>query len=135
MPAKVIRVDGLVELDASLKELDVRLDKELRSTLKEIAEPVRQRAERLAVTDISGIRREVRAGLDPKWARMRLGVSARLVYVVPKERGLKYGARKRPKFGSTLYFKALEPAFATYRGEILPEVDVMLKMIIHEAGF
>lgn len=81
-----------------------------RSTMREIAEPVRAGAERLAVQEISHI--------GPLWPQMRTGLTTRSLYVAPKQRGR--FARKnprryaRPKFGDELMDKAMAPSLAAH---------------------
>lgn len=133
--SELIRIEGLQDIQRSLRELDRTLDRRLREELVEVAQPVRADAERLAVRDISGLAREGRAlGAAPEWSEMRVGVTARLVYVVPKKHGLKRGDRKRPGFGATLLHEAMEPALHANRSRLLPKVEHMLDSVIHDAG-
>lgn len=122
MATKAISVDGLTELNRAFAraERDVRL--EFRGTLRKAAKPVKDEAEVLASTDISHM-------ATPPWTKMRVGVTRSLVYVAPRERGVKSKtnrARRRPQFGDTLLDKALEPALEHNIDGITGEVELML---------
>ena len=106
MPESVaaVHIKGLRELQAAFKAAGKETAKELREELRKVAEPTRADAERLAASEISHI--------GPKWSRMRVGVTRRLVYVAPKQRGVKTrdSPKSRPNLGGLLAEKALEPA-------------------------
>lgn len=98
MPSPTVHVEGLRELQRAFKAADARLQRELRSTLREVAEPVRADAERLASGNIPT------AGA---WAQMKTGATGTAVYIAPKQRGRKH---KRPNFGRMLLGLAMVPA-------------------------
>ena len=79
--ARTLRVENLEALSKTFKHApkDVRLA--YRAKLRTVGEPVRSAAESLAVTRI----RNLGAG-DP-WARFRLGITQKLVYVAPRQKG------------------------------------------------
>lgn len=121
MPAvgETLRVEGLRELQRALKVADKTLERELRSSLREVAEPVRADAERLAVSGIP------RVGLP--WSRMRVGVTSTAVYVAPRQRGARGdGSRKRPNLAGLLLGRAMEPALKQNAPAVEREMDRML---------
>lgn len=124
MPAvgETLRVDGLRELQHAFKLADKTLERELRATLREVAEPVRADAERLAVAGIPTI------GLA--WSRMRVGVTRTSVYVAPRQRGVRGNAsRKRPNLASLLLGRAMLPALERNEPQVAIEMDRMLATV------
>jgi hypothetical protein len=99
---ETLRVEGLRELQRAFKVADVSLHRELRSSLRQVAEPVRADAERLAVAAIPTV------GIQ--WSRMRVGVTTTSVYVAPRQRGTRDQRKRRPKFAGLLLGRAMEPA-------------------------
>lgn len=108
MPDNAIRIQGLRELERAFKSYGRGMEKGIREALDAGAEVVRPDAEALAVTAIK------RSNID--WTRMRTGVSRRVGFVAPVERGsfskrnLRY--RRRQKFTDRMLDNALEPALA-----------------------
>lgn len=76
-----LEVHGLANLNRALRlaDKDVRLG--IRSEFRTVAEPVRADAERLASASIRN--------LGVPWSQMRVGITQRSVYVVPKQRGVR----------------------------------------------
>jgi hypothetical protein len=113
-----LNVKGFTNVQRALKnvEKDVRLgmNKELRA----FAEPVRSTAENLAATRIRN--------QTPQWAEMRVGVTTKLVYVVPKQRGVRAGKRKRKKFGTLMLDRAMEPALDQHAPDLERDFNEML---------
>ena len=125
MPASnAVRVEGLRELQRAFKRADRTLALELRHALRDAAEPVRATAEQLAVSAIPKV--------TLPWSRMRVGVTQSLVYVAPRQRGAKSPARRRPNFAVLLLGRAMEPALAENREEVVQRIDEMLAVVGHE---
>ena len=103
MPAAV-HVKGLRDLSAAFAAAGKQTKRELNDELRNIAEPIRSDAERLAESTISSI--------GPKWSKMRVGVTRRLVYVAPKQRGLRTrgASGARPNLAGLLARRVMEPA-------------------------
>jgi hypothetical protein len=122
MPAtSAVRVKGLRELQRAFSVADKKLAKELRSRLRDVAEPVRADAERLAVQEIRNI------GIP--WSRMRVGITRSLVYVAPVERGVKSkgrASRRRPNLADLLMGRAMSPALEANEGRVLHELEDVL---------
>lgn len=124
MPAvgNTIRVEGLRELQRAFTLADKTLERELRDTLREVAEPVRADAERLAVSGIPMI------GLA--WSRMRVGVTRTSVYVAPRQRGVRGNAtRKRPNLAGLLLGRAMLPALERNEPRVTAEMDELLATV------
>ena len=120
-----IRVEGLAELTRTFRfaPKDVRLAyrKELRTVGR--ADPARRR-ERLAVERIRKI--------GPKWSKFRVGITQTLVYVAPRQRGLK---RRDPRpgrdkanvlLGRRLANEVTNPALEQNQHRIEQDFDDML---------
>jgi hypothetical protein len=120
MPAinETVRVEGLRDLQRAFKLADRKQERDLRTTLRRIAEPVRAEAELLAAAGIP------RIGLP--WSRMRVGVTATSVYVAPKQRGARGGNRRRPNLAGILLERAMVPAITHNQPRVILEVERML---------
>lgn len=120
-----VRVEGLKEFQVALKELDTAVRAELRDELAAAAEPIARTAHNLALHNIRRI--------NEPWSEFRVGVTNELVYIVPKQRGVKGGPKKRPQFGSLLMHNALEPAVPT--GGILERrAEIALRHAVEKVG-
>jgi hypothetical protein len=129
MPATgpAVEVRGLRELQAAFAKADRETRLGLRGALREIAEPVRRDAETLATSSIPRI--------GPKWSKMRTGVTRKLVYVAPRQRGVKTrGAdpRRRPNLATLLMDRAMEPALESHEPALELAVDHMLDEVAND---
>jgi hypothetical protein len=122
-----VQVKGLRELQAAFAHADRATRLGLRAELQHVAEPVQRDAQALAGQEISGMRR------SPRWARMRVGVTRRLVYVAPKQRGVKTrnprDPRRRPNLAPLLMARAMEPVLERHETEIVIATEAMLDHI------
>jgi hypothetical protein len=124
MADQTIHVQGLRDLQRAFALADKSVSKELRATLRDAAEPVRSDAARLAVQEITRI--------GPRWSQMRVGVTRTLVYVAPKERGVKSRGlqqRKRKNLAPLLRDRALDPALDRNIGQVERKVEQMLATV------
>jgi hypothetical protein len=117
---------GFRELNLAYKEAerDVRL--RWRANLRKVAEPVRRDIERLAMSSIR------RMPGSPKWSRMRVGVTQRVVYVAPRQRGVKTTGRRqygRPNLGDLLMDRAMQPALERHEEQIFHNVEQLMDRI------
>lgn len=119
MPA--VAVEGLRDLQRAFRVADETLHRELKDELREVAEPVRSEAERLAV---SGIRH-----ITLPWAQMRVGVTTTSVYIAPKRRGSRLPTRKRPNFAGLLLRRAMLPALEHNEREVEAGVGRLLDKV------
>lgn len=129
-----LEVQGLRALQRSFAAVSVELDRGLRKELKQFADPIATDVERTAVRDVSGLRR----ARDPKWSKMRVGVTRRLVYVAEKERGRlsRHNPRlRRPEFGVYLYETAMEPVLRRHEPELAPRLTALIDGISQANGF
>ena len=118
--ASTVRVEGLRDLQRAFKLADRAQEKDLKVTLRRVAEPVRSEAELLAA---SGIPR-----IGVPWSRMRVGVTQTSVYVAPRQRGdrARGSRRRRPNLAGLLLSRAMLPALAHNQQRVVREVDAML---------
>lgn len=103
-------------------ERDVRLG--IRGELRELAKPVADQAERLALEEITRI--------GPRWSKMRVGVTSQIVYVAPKQRGVKsrgLAKRKRPNLATRLRDDAMQPALDFNEASIERGVEQFMNRI------
>lgn len=120
MPAEIVgkglTVDGLEKLNRMFK-LAPKTDRlALNKMLRGVAEPIASDAESLAMEKIRN--------MTVEWSRMRIGVSLRVVYVAPRERGTrKKTIHDRPNLASLLDQRAMSPALERNRHLIADRVD------------
>ncbi len=129
MASGAVRVRGLKELNRAFRALDKSLSKDLTDELKKAADPVKDEAEHLALSQIRNMPR------SPQWAEMRIGVSKAqgLVYMVPVQRG---GRRwSRGKFKGILLRESMRPSVENKRGEVIEQIDDWLDRWGGEEGF
>ena len=107
--ANAVRIEGLRELERAFKLYGRGLEKGLREVLEASAEVVRPDAQLLTR---SALKPPKEGGAD--WTQMRVGVTRRMGYVAPVERG---NRSRRPssrargaKFKARVLGRALEPA-------------------------
>lgn len=118
---RTLTVRGLTDLQKAWAVADKETSKELRAALKDAAEPVRADAQQLATLTIRH--------MTPEWARMKVGVTRRSVYVAPKHRETRVRSRKRPKFADLLAGRAMQPALDRNISRVRVEVDEALQNV------
>ena len=121
---RTIKVHGLREMSLAFSKADKDLKKNLRSTLREVAEPVREEAASRASHEIRNI--------GPRWSQMRVGVTSKVVYVAPRQRSR--GGSRRPNLASLLMERAMEPALEANAGQIEDACEDMLDKIARDWG-
>lgn len=120
-------VNGLKEVSRAfaLAERETRLA--FNTGMRAIAEPVQRDAENLAKDDIRNI--------GKSWWKMRIGQTRGMVYVAPRNRGIKgrgVGGMRRPKFAGLLMDRSMEPALHRNEPEIARGVDAMMSRVAHD---
>jgi hypothetical protein len=124
-------VRGLHELQAALAHADRSLRLGVRKGLRQAAEPVQRGAEELALEKIRRMPR------SPQWARMRVGVTRNLVYVAPRQRGIRWNAKnpgyrfqmRRPNLADLLMDRAMQPALDQHQAEVEARFEELLDHI------
>jgi hypothetical protein len=99
-------VHGMQNLQRALKQADRDTRLGVRRELSGVAEPIRRDVETLARARIRRMPR------SPQWAEMRVGVTQKLVYVAPRQRGRRRGddPAKRRKLAPLMITRAMDPA-------------------------
>jgi len=125
-----VRVDGYRELMRSFALISDGLRKDLRGQLAEATSPAKDRAQRLAGSQIRNM-------LSPTalvdWWKMRLGVTTTAVYLAPGQR--RSGGSPRPNLGPLLMNEAMFPAVEQTMPEIRMRLDGWLDELGDGAGF
>jgi hypothetical protein len=123
-------VSGLSDVQAAFRDAERQLRLAFRGELRHIAEPVARDTEQLAPSSMSGISR------SPRWGKMRIGVTRNLVYVAPREKGLRgrgnvSNARRRAntRFADLLMGRAMEPALERNTPGIERHFDQLLDRV------
>ena len=129
--AGAVRVNGLRELTRAFGKISKDLSNEVRDELLEAVEPVKQRAEQLALSRIRNMPE------SPAYAEMRTGVSrARgVVFMVPAWRSRRRPNRRRPNVGALLVERAMDPAVDEKTDDIVRGVEHVLDRLGRENGF
>lgn len=128
-PAPLVRVENFRELNRAFqKASDDSFKREFRAALKDAAEPIRSDAEVLNASRIRNITR--------KWARARVGVTQRAVYVAPVARGVRRGddPKSRPNLKRLILEKSYDPALAKNEKQVTDTVTRMLDKNAREWG-
>ena len=129
--AGTVRVEGLRELTRAFGKISTDLRDEVRDELLDAVEPVKERAEQLALSRIRNMPE------SPQYAEMRTGVSkARgVVFMVPAWRTRRRPNRRRPNLGELLLERAMDPALDEKEDEIVRGVERTLDHLARENGF
>lgn len=126
-----LAVRGMADLTRTFSHAPADVKREYRKELRTFANPVKVTAESLAVS-------EIRRMFDsPQWAKMRVGITQKLVYVAPRQRGVKSrgrGTLKRPNLGNLLADRVLEPSLEQNRGRIEHDFEVMTDRLVARWG-
>lgn len=115
---RTLTVRGLRDLQKAWAVADKETSKELRSALRDAAEPVKTDAQTLAATSI---KRPKTGG--PDWSRMRVGVTRKSVYVAPKQRSTRNKSMRREKWADRIAFRAMQPALDRNIHQVEAKVD------------
>jgi len=132
-----VSVRGLREMHRAFAVAEGDLDKRLRASLKKVAEPVRADAASRALHEIRNIHT---TSSGPNWSEMRTGVTTKVVYVAPTQRGRRGRAatlareRSNTLFADRLMDRAMQPALDAHTREIERELDNMLDDIATNWG-
>jgi len=127
MAAGAVRIRGLKELQRDFRKMSKDLAKEVREELKTAGEPVAERAQELALSEIRNMPR------SPDWAGMRVRATARSVYVVPQRR--RRGGSGRSNLADLMMDRAMDPALDQRQDEVVEALDKMLGRMAGENGF
>lgn len=135
MSATVV-VQGFEELQKSIARSGPAVKAAMNEGLREGGESVRAIAGLYARDRISGMKRAKVS--PPPWSIMRVGITSKIVYVAPVERGIKsrnpFDPRRRPNLFELILNRALEPAAITGQPIVAAKVEVLLDQLI-TAGF
>lgn len=128
-----IRIEGLREFQAALREMDGESQKQLRVALNEAAEIVAAAARRKVPTRSGKARQSVKASSSQREARVQ-GGSAR----VPYYGWLDYGGKVGPKRSVLRPFKRqgryLYPAFHSEEDQVQTALEDALVALVRGAG-
>lgn len=130
MPATTgVTVIGLRELTTAFATIGGQVNTEFRAAERQIAEPVRRDAEALTGSQIRNMHR------SPRWMKMRTGITRTLVYVAPRQRGVKgrgRNPRSRPNLADLMMKRAMEPALKRHTAEIERELEQVLDRVARD---
>jgi len=118
-----VKVTGLRELNMALAKADRDTRLGVRAAFRQVAEPVRSDAQRLAAVAIPRMRH------SPQWAAMRTGVTRTVVYVAPRRRGTRGGPGKRTNLAQLLMHRAMEPSLHVHEPQTAERVDRALDQV------
>lgn len=128
-------VAGFTELERDLKATSPRMLKAMRAGLTVAVQPIKRDADRLALTEISGMKRARKTAghkagfvgpLLPAWSVQKTGQNTKEVYMVPTEKGARAkqnSALRRPNFATLMLGKSYDPALEANRVQVANTVD------------
>jgi hypothetical protein len=120
MPGTLV-VEGYRPFMAALAKADRDVRLGVRTELRDVARPVQQTAQALALSRIRQMPQ------SPKWAGMRIGITRNLVYVAPRQKGSRgRGPRRRPNLANLLMARAMEPALERNAARVEAGFEQML---------
>lgn len=128
-----IVVSGFSQLERDLKATSPALLKAMRAGLLEAVQPIKRDADRLALTDISGMKRAKRK--PPPWSIQKIGQTTREVYMVPTEKGARArrdSKLRRPRFPQLMLGRSYDPALEQNRVQVLNTVDRTIGVVTRE---
>jgi hypothetical protein len=128
MPDKFgLAVEGAAQLTKVFNHAPADVKKAYRNELRTVALPVAETYTRLASSRIR------RMQFSPQWAKTRIGVTQRLVYVVPRQKGTKgRGSRRRRNLFRLMAERAAEPALELNRARIRRDFELMLDRLANK---
>ncbi len=129
--SEFVLVENLGEINRSLKLSGPAVAAAMKQGMLEGAEPIKRDVERLALSDISGMKRKKTSN----WDLQRSGETVHEVYIVPVERGNKKRRDSKPdphKFVPIMFGKAYNPAFEQGRVPLVAFVDGWLGRVTRE---
>jgi hypothetical protein len=126
-------VSGFGQLERDLKATNPALLKAMRVGLMEAVQPIKRDADRLALTDISGMKRA--KNKPPPWSIQKIGQTAREVYMVPTEKGARArrdSKLRRPNFANLMLGRSYDPALEQNRVQVVNTVDHVIGTVTRE---
>lgn len=123
----MVQVEGLTELQRAFRAAKTHLAKDLRAELRGIAHDVAWDAEALATANIRNI--------GAAWSRMRVGVTARDVYVAPAQHGTHQLMLKRPNLAVLLWNRAMLPAVKQDEAFVRGALEALIVRVKQKSGF
>jgi hypothetical protein len=116
-------------LTRDFKKISKDLDKRLTGELLEAVEPVRVRAEQMALTEITNMPK------SPDWATMKTGVSRAkgTVWMAPAHRRSR--GSSRPNLSNELLHKAMDPSITEGQDEVIDAVGDLIDTLADRYGF
>jgi hypothetical protein len=116
--AVTFHVERLSVVTRALGAADAQLKREGTQELADLGGLVEHRAESMARAVIPNTARPTVSGAP--WSEMRTGITPRVVYVVPVNKGVRgRGPRARPNFAVIMKRRAMLPALESSRPEVL----------------
>lgn len=128
-----VKIKGLRDLQAALKNLDGESQKLLRVTLNEVAEGVAAGARRRVPAKTGRARASVKAASSQREARVK-GGGAKAAYYPWLEFGGKVGRNKSVKRPFVNGGRYIYPTYAANRPSIMTGLDLAISKLIDQAG-
>lgn len=129
--AEAVIVTNLDLINRQLARSGPLIYRAAKQGLRESAEPVKRDADRLSLSEISGMKRAKRK--PPPWSFQKIGQTVHEVYIVPKEKGTRgdpRNPRSRPNFAVLMLGKAYDPALERNQTLVRQNVDNWLGRVV-----
>lgn len=126
MTDPAVNVKGLRELNRAFAKTDKTTKKRMKEQLRQVAKPLASEAEQRTLGTIGN--------MTPAWAQTRIGVTQKLVYVAPKQRGGKGNGTNRPNLKPLIMDRSFGPTLDAHRDGIIRDFESMLDEVARTWG-
>ena len=133
MDVEPIRIDGLRELQAALRQIDGESQKKLRLVLNDAAELVADRARRTVPSDSGAARKSVKVKSSQREARVT-GGSRRAPYYPWLDYGGRVGIDRSVSRPFRREGRYLYPAYRKEHGDVLARLEAGLADLVRDQG-
>lgn len=122
MASAAIRVEGLADLQRAFRVANKEVARDVRTAIEQAGEPIRQHAQMLIRTEVSGMARS-----QIPWWTIRTGVERNTIgYIVPAQRGVRGRSRRARRNLAGLIAEREQRALEANSGRVVEEFEEAL---------
>ena len=123
-----LTVDNLGQLIKTFNHAPTDVKRAFKHELKTVALPIHDDTERLTSARIRNMR------LSPQWAKTRIGITQKSVYVAPRKRGTRQRRWQRPNLKQLILERSFDPALVKNAPRIAADFGRMLDRLVSKWG-
>lgn len=125
MASAAVRVQGLADLQRAFRVANKEVARDVRTAIEQAGEPIRQQAQLLVRTEVSGMARS-----QIPWWTIRTGVERNTIgYIVPAQRGGRGRSRRSRRNLAGLIAEREERALAANTSRVVDEFEQALEEV------